>query len=207
MVLAIMALTLFGAFYPFIKAKLAKRKAGQAGDIQSRAVPGDAVTKRHVNTWAVVFALCLVVILAAALWQSRTFNVRAGLFPWVVGFPMFAFSLVQLTRELRGKAVVQSHAKSDDEEESEMPREVVNRRTAGMFGWIVGYFVAIWLLGFPVGGSLCSFLQLKFGSKEKWFMTIILTAGLWAFIYVLFQRLLHVPFPDGYLFELLGWVE
>ena len=207
MVLAIMAFTLFGAFYPFIKAKLAKRKAGQAGDIQSRAVPGEAVTKRHVNTWAVVFALCLVVILAAALWQSRTFNVRAGLFPWVVGFPMFTFSLVQLTRELRGKAVVQSHAKSDDEEESVMPREVVNRRTAGMFGWIVGYFVAIWLLGFPVGGALCSFLQLKFGSKEKWLITITLTLGLWAFIYVLFERLLHVPFPAGYLFELLGWAE
>jgi hypothetical protein len=208
MVLAIMALTLFGAFYPFFKAKLAKRKtaAQEAGNVQSQAVLTEAVAKRYVSKPAVLFALLLVVVLCAALWQSRTFNVRAGLFPWVVGFPMLAFSLVQLTRELRGKAVTRSQAKSD-EEESEVSPELVRRRTAGMFGWIVGYFLAIWLLGFPIGGALCSFLQLKFDSREKWLMTIVLTVALWAFIYVLFERLLHVPFPAGYIFELLGWAE
>jgi Tripartite tricarboxylate transporter TctB family len=69
------------------------------------------------------------------------------------------------------------------------------------------YFVAIWLLGFSIGGALCCFLQLKLGSKEKWLITLILTAGLWAFIYLLFDRLLHVPFPTGYLFGVLGLAE
>ena len=206
-VLAIMAFTLFGAFYPLIKSKLAKKKLAQAGNTKSQARPGEGAAKRYVNKWGVVFAGCLVVILAAALWQSRTFNVRAGLFPWVVGFPMLAFSLVQVIRELKGKVVLHSDEKGTEEEEQEIPPEVVRRRTAGMFGWIVGYFVAIWLLGFPIGGALCSFLQLKFDSREKWFMTIILTVGLWAFIYLLFERALHVPFPDGQLFEWLGWVE
>ena len=103
--------------------------------------------------------------------------------------------------------VKQSRADDTEEEEQEISRDVANRRTAAMFGWIVAYFLAIWLFGFPIGGALCSFLQLKFGSKEKWSMTIILTAGLWAFIYLLFERALHVPFPDGLVFEWLGWVE
>jgi len=38
-------------------------------------------------------------------------------------------------------------------------------------------------------------------------MTLALTAGLFVFVYLLFERLLHVPFPPGYLFEALGWVE
>ncbi len=204
-VLAIMAFTLFGAFYPFIKSKLAKRKLASAepGPI----VAAGSSAKRVVNKWSVVFALFLIVVLSAALWQSRTFNVRAGLFPWVVGFPMLAFSLAQLARELKGRPVGASHAKADEEEEQHIPSDVARRRTAGMFGWIVGYFLAIWLFGFPAGGTLCSFLQLKFDSKEKWLITIILTAGLWAFIYLLFQKTLHVPFPDGLVFEWLGWVE
>lgn len=88
-----------------------------------------------------------------------------------------------------------------------MPADVVNRRTRNMFGWIIIYFLAIWLLGFTVGASLCCFVQLKFGSKEKWLITLILTAGLWAFVYLLFDRVLHVPFPVGYLFEVLGMAE
>jgi putative tricarboxylic transport membrane protein len=204
MVLAIMALTLFGAFYPFFKAKLAKRRQTPA-ESDRATTPSEAAAPRVVNKWSVIFALFLVFVLSAALWQSRTFNVRAGLFPWVVGFPMLAFSLVQLARELKGKPVAAK--KADEEEEADIPPEVARRRTAGMFGWIVGYLLAIWLLGFPIGGALCSFLQLKFGSREKWLMTIILTVGLWAFIYLLFERTLHVPFPAGQIFEWLGWAE
>jgi len=76
-----------------------------------------------------------------------------------------------------------------------------------MFIWIVVYFLAIWLLGFSTGGALCCFLQLKFASREKWPITILLTIGLWAFIYLLFERVLHVPFPPGQIFEWMGFVE
>jgi Tripartite tricarboxylate transporter TctB family len=64
-----------------------------------------------------------------------------------------------------------------------------------------------WLFGFPIGGALCSFIQLKFASREKWLITLVLTVGLWAFVYLLFEQTLHVPFPEGYLFQLLGWAE
>ena len=139
--------------------------------------------------------------------QSRKFNLRAGLFPWAIGFPLLALAIGQFAREVRGKAGGRPLGRAVEDEEPEVPPDVANRRTAGMFGWIISYFIAIWLLGFPIGGSLCSFIQLKFASKEKWLITILMTAGLWAFVYLLFQQALHVPFPDGHLFELLGWVE
>jgi hypothetical protein len=83
----------------------------------------------------------------------------------------------------------------------------VNRRTAGIFGWIVGYFVGIWLLGFSLGVPLCTFIQLKIFGREKWPLSLIYTASAWALIYGIFDRVLHVPFPTGYLFEVLGIVE
>lgn len=160
-----------------------------------------------MNRWPAVFALCLVVVLALALWQSRNFNIRAGLFPWAIGFPLLGLSILQFIREFRGKTGVGPRGQHIKEEGQELPADVVNRRTRDMFGWILIYFLAIWFLGFPIGGALCCFIQLKFGSKEKWPITLILTAGLWAFVYLLFDRVLHVPFPAGYLFEVTGLAE
>jgi hypothetical protein len=83
---------------------------------------------------------------------------------------------------------------------SDLPTEVVNRRTAGIFGWIVAYLVGIWLLGFSFGVPLCTFIQLKIFGREKWLQSLIYTASAWALIYGVFDRVLHVPFPTGDLF-------
>jgi len=205
-VMVLIGLTLAGAFYPAIKGRLQKRKLRMAGSGgESTAEP--VKEKKKVDKWSVIFALFLIFVLALALFQSRKFNFRAGLFPWAIGFPLLALAIAQFGREMLGKAQGRPLGKAAEDEEPEVPRDVANRRTAGMFGWILAYFLAIWILGFPIGGALCSFIQLKFASREKWLITILLTVGLWAFIYLLFQQALHVPFPDGYLFELLGWVE
>jgi hypothetical protein len=81
-----------------------------------------------------------------------------------------------------------------------LSNQVVNSRTASMFGWIVGYFVVIWLFGFSIGGPLCAFIQLKIGSREKWLLSLVMAGFAWIFIYGLFDRVLHVPFPAGQLF-------
>ena len=205
MVLVIMAVTLFGAFYPVIKGRLVRKKLREE-EVVAKAEQGQ-VKKVQINKWSAIFTGCLIFVLAIALFQSRKFNVRAGLFPWVVGFPLLGLALLQFIREMSGKTSGRSKARQDEDGEQEVPHHVVSRRTAGMFGWIFSYFLAIWLLGFPIGGSLCSFIQLKFASKEKWLISIVLTIGLWAFVYVLFERLLHVPFPPGQIFEWLGWAE
>jgi uncharacterized integral membrane protein len=167
---------------------------------------GNEKPRRLVNTWSVVFTVALMAVLALALWQSRKFNFRAGLFPWAIGFPLLGLTLLQFVREIRGKAGASSR-KEPSGEDAELPPSVAARRTRNMFAWIVVYFLAIWLLGFAIGGALCCFVQLKFASKEKWPITLMLTVGLWAFIYLLFDRTLHVPFPPGYVFEVLGFAE
>jgi TctA family transporter len=202
-VVVLIAVTLFGALYPVVKGMRvrSRRMVSLAGDADGSEKP-----RRHVNTWSVVFSVALMVVLALALWQSRKFNFRAGLFPWAIGFPLLGLAILQFFREIKGKAGTSSRKKPSDED-TELPPAVVAQRTRNMFAWIVVYFLAIWLLGFAIGGALCCFVQLKFASKEKWPITLILTVGLWAFIYLLFDRALHVPFPPGYVFEVLGFAE
>ncbi len=149
--------------------------------------------------WATAVSLVIVVTFLLALWQRSRFDLRAGLFPWVIGFPVLVLSVIQLMRDLLGKD--QKKSAADPEAAGhEVPDALVIRRTAAIAGWIIGYFVSIWLLGFSTGGALCTFAHLKLGSREKWPITIILTLLSWAVIYGVFYRVLHVPFPTGRLF-------
>ena len=45
----------------------------------------------------------IIATLALALWQSRNFGFRAGLFPWVIGIPTLILAVAQLGRDLYGK--------------------------------------------------------------------------------------------------------
>ena len=191
-VLVMIALTIAGAIYPLLKAWL--RKRGEPGAAGPTAAPRFG--------WSTLFTVLIVLVLAAALWQSRDFGYRAGLFPWAIGIPVLALAMLLLVIQLAGKERrPESHLVESD---SRIPADVVTRRTAGILGWIVGYLIAIWLLGFMLGGTLCTFLMLKFGSRERWPVTLAMTAGVAAFTYGVFERGLRVPFPPGQVFTWLG---
>jgi TctA family transporter len=191
-VLVLIALTLAGALYPLWKARSQKRgespvSGGQAGPRSARSL---------------LFTLGVVVVLAAALWQSRDFGFRAGLFPWSIGIPLLALALLLLTLQVARKEQLPAGglAASDPE----IPASVERRRTAGILGWIVGFLAAIWLLGFTLGGALCTLLSLKAGSGERWPLALALTGGAAAFVYFVFERGLRVPFPPGQVLVWLG---
>jgi hypothetical protein len=48
------------------------------------------------------------------------------------------------------------------------------------------------------------FSYLKLQAKEGWLLSTVYTALLWAAFYGLFDILLHLPFPAGWLLEWLG---
>ena len=208
-VLVILALTLVGAFYPFLRKRRHEKRGGE--EPPPTLSTASSAEKRELQfTWGAAFSLALVLIFVAALWQSRKFSFTAGLFPWVLGFPVLGFAAVQFVLDLtgRGGGKKATHGTEADVE-MKLSREVVNRRTAGVFGWIIGWFVVIWLLGFTLGTPLCTFLELKVGERESWPLTLFLTGAAWAFIYGVFGLLLHVPFPVGQLFlwlRQLSWI-
>ena len=201
-VLILLAITLFGAFFPIVKRKR-KRERQIRVDHGDRLVPHDKGIgwARRVNG-AAIFDFAIMIIFGCALLVSRNFSFRAGLFPWAVGIPVFVLANAQFVADFRLRRWSGAPVDHAGEIEPEIPRTVVRRRTAEIFSWLVGLFVGIWLLGFPIGGPLCTFIQLKFGYREKWPITLMLTGFTWILIYGLFDRILHVPFPAGWLF---GW--
>lgn len=203
-VLLILGLTLAGVFYPFIRTRWQRlKKKNDKSSTLLEAVTSDEARGLRFS-WATIFDLFILAAFIGALWQSRRFSFRAGLFPWAVGFPVLGLTLVQFIMDLMGKKSGSSIDQYMADSGQELPTHVVRRRTVGSFGLVFGYFLAIWLFGFAHGVALCTFLQLKIGSREGWWLTLILTASAWTFIYGFFDRVLNVPFPTGQVFLWLG---
>ena len=154
--------------------------------------------------WETIFILAIVLVFALALLQTKDFDFRTGLFPWVIGIPVLALAMVQLVSDLTRRGTRRKGLRSAGTG-PELPADVVRRRMANIFGWIFGYFVAIWLLGFYIAGPLCTFIQLKIDSRERWLISIVMTVLVGLFVCCFFGSILHVPFPPGQLFVWLKW--
>ncbi len=199
-VLVIMALAVAAILYPLLRTAWQNKK--NKGTHTPTTGSSSSGKSKFRFSWASLFSLAVAVIFAWALWQSRNFPFSARYFPWVLGFPVFVFAVVQFILDLTGRG-----DKRDGQRKAEtvgLPKDVVRRRTAGVFGWLFGWFVAIWLFGFTFGATLTTFVQLKIGEREKWPLSLGLTGMAWALLYFVFKGVLHLPFPKGQLFRWLG---
>ncbi len=197
-VLMLGVIILAGMFYPVFQTW--RRKRRKKPPLLERE-PVLAVEKEPViSLWAPIFTFSVVLFFAWTLWEGREWWFRARLFPWTIGFAGLALALVQLYLDV--KYLVK--AKGARRAEAPAPESsLAMRPTLAITGWILGFFAAIWLLGFPIAVPLSMFIYLKAGARERWPMAVALTFFAWVAFYGLFDYALHVPFPPGQLFEWL----
>ena len=192
-VLFLFAVILAGTSYPLVKAWRGSRN-------KPWPIPEEPTREQKEQTpislWAPVFTLIIVAFFAWTLWEAREWWFRARLFPWAIGFAGLALALLQLMSD--GAALVQSRRAGEGRKSNEK-FALARQRTLSMTGWILGFFAAIWLLGFPIAVPLTIFLYLK-GARERWPLSIALACLGWLAFYGLFDHLLHVPFPEGQFF-------
>ena len=127
---------------------------------------------------------------------------KAGLFPLTIGIPVFCLAAAEALWVLFGTT---GRAETKDFQFShDLPESVVLKRTGVAAGWILGFFAAIVLLGFPFAVPLFVFLYLRLEAQERWLLCALLTGAVWLLFYALFDRLLHLPFPEGWLITWLA---
>jgi putative tricarboxylic transport membrane protein len=196
-VLFIGAIILAGMFYPIFQRWRRNRNKQRATWPETAVIS----LKREpvISLWAPIFTLVVVCFFAWTLWEAREWWFRARLFPWAIGFAGLALALLQLYLDVRNLMKTKGAGRPAMPESS-----LMMRRTLGITGWILGFFAAIWLLGFPIAVPLMTFLYLKAGARERWPIAIGLTVLAWIAFYGLFDYALHVPFPPGLL---LDWLE
>jgi hypothetical protein len=155
---------------------------------------------------AALFSFCALIFFCVFVYLAHEWRPQARLYPWVIGIPMVLLAVAQVIFDLKG---VQAK-KSDDatpmdfQFTKEIDPVTAKKRAIVMFSWLVGFFVLIWLLGFPIAIPLMMFCYLKFQGEEPWVLSIVLTVIAWVCFYALFVKLLTLPFHEGLIITWLG---
>ncbi|MFC4003709.1 tripartite tricarboxylate transporter TctB family protein [Prauserella oleivorans] len=139
---------------------------------------------------ATAFVVLIALSLAAAveswnlgLWASR--RPGPGLWPFLISVTMFGCAAGAWLRERRSEA--------------EAPPETSWRRELVAFGSVVAYIMGFAYLGLVIPTLLLLVLWLKALANEPWRLVLPLSVAGTAVIYVVFDVLLGVPFPNGVL--------
>jgi hypothetical protein len=157
-----------------------------------------------------IFTLLVLLICLLGVFTARQWQFQARLFPWTIGIPAFLLCVIQLVLDIfRSKA-------SDDPDDvrglmdlpvdSSVPMLVVMQRAANIFGWILGFFAAIWIIGFIISVPLFIILYLGLQARERISLTLIYAGIMLLFLLVVFHYVLHIPWPAGVISAPEEWI-
>ena len=147
-------------------------------------------------------SLATACVAVYALYASWSWPFRTALFPRVIALPILVLALIELALSVwSGAGEREGHAVDFQFTDTVEPA-LASKRTMAIIVWTVGFLVLILLVGFPLAVPIFVFAYLKIPGREPWTLTIALTAISWLSMEGLFNRLLHLPFPEGWIFGL-----
>lgn len=154
------------------------------------------------NKASLFLGLAVMIASGWAVFTALDWPWRAKLFPLSIGIPVFCLAAAEVLWVLFGTAP--RNQTLDFQLSTHLPEKVVLRRTLQAAGWMLGFLAAILLLSFPVAVPLFVFVYLKLQGREGWGLSLVIALAVWVFFYLLFGRLLNIPFLDGWLQTWVG---
>jgi hypothetical protein len=143
-------------------------------------------------------ALGIMALSAWAAISAYAWPLKAALFPLVISIPLFLLAAAELAWLLLASAG-QAQNRDFRPPQADVAPSVARPRILRTVAWIVGFFIGIVLLGFPIAVALFVFLYLKLQARESWLYAALFTAVVWGAFYGLFIAVLHLPFAAGIL--------
>jgi hypothetical protein len=161
-----------------------------------------------------LFTLLILLIFFGGVFTARQWQFQARLFPWTIGIPALLLCIAQLAMDLF------RNTESDNPDDVRglmdlpvdrgVPVSVVVRRAVNTFGWVIGFFLIIWLIGFIISVPLFVLLYLLVQAREKLWVSLIYTGAMLIFLIVIFHQVLHIPWPPGVFSGpqdvIIGWI-
>ena len=151
---------------------------------------------------SLILGIGIMVIAGAAVIIAMDWPWKAKLFPLVIGIPVFCMATAEVAWGLLDPAA-RSEAMEFRLSAQAAGAAMVSRALLAI-GWLIGFFAAIVLLGYTVAVPLLVFLYLKLQGREGWIVSGAFAGVVWAVFFVVFDRLLHLPFPAGWISAWIG---
>ncbi|MDX1482942.1 MAG: tripartite tricarboxylate transporter TctB family protein [Alphaproteobacteria bacterium] len=146
-----------------------------------------------------------IIVFAYVLYESKDMPEQARLYPYTIAIIALALLTWQIVREVFFSQTPESRETGADVDFTEEEASVEGRKRAfELFVWVYAFGFALWVLGFFVAIPVMVFLYLL-RHREGWVVTIAMPVVAGGATWLLFNNLLHLPFPPGVVFEMLGW--
>ena len=135
---------------------------------------------------AAAFSAALAAVAAYAVVTALRWPPKAALFPLAMGIPLLVLALAQTAVDWR------TPSRAED-----APPDTY--AALAILGWMAGFIALVFLLGFPLAVPLFIFGYLTIAGREPWLLSGALALAAWGAFYLLFEKLLHLPFDSGWL--------
>jgi TctA family transporter len=168
LVIAFAGVTLVGLVWPLVRAR-------------REPSPRTSASRADLVISAVLLVLAMAVIV-----QARQWPFRSAVFPLVTGAVLLMLSLLNLVRPSRP---------APDADVPAVFMIATRREWSAALSWMAAFFVMLWLVGALITVPLFTLVYLMAASRESVMLAGTCALASWAFVYGLFDRLLHLPLP------------
>jgi hypothetical protein len=147
-----------------------------------------------------LFSLFIFLVLTGAVLAAWPWTLRASLIVLVLGGVGVVLALLQVVSEFKPAG---ESPQANSGMSFETPRLQSDDRWGNLeiWGWMLGFFVAIHLIGFLTTIPLFVLVYSKIYGAG-WLTSLALSLLCWGFVYAVFEELMHVPWPRALLFSL-----
>jgi TctA family transporter len=215
-VLVMFAITLYGIIRPVIRRRL------EAEGFAVRAEERDDEEKPGFQ-FDLIFNLAMLALFGYILWLSAEWDIGAKLGPQLAGWFGLCFVVALILREnlmpgdsgarqsggFLGAGRSGFHFDAVTDFGGLTARDISSRGSA-YFLWCLGLLAAIWIIGFLPAILLFLLVYLRFAAEESWAMTFGISLSIGTAAYLLFHKLLSMPWPEsviGNLFPALRTIN
>jgi len=102
-------------------------------------------------------------------------------------------------RKRAGETIVKPRKESESDPLEAMPDRELYKRMAIMFAWVFSVFVGTELVGLLPTLFLFMVGYMRFEGKQPWIRTLVIAIVIWVSMFILFDNLLNMPWPQSYL--------
>jgi TctA family transporter len=202
-VIAIFALTALVLLWPLCAALYRQWKPAVAAVQPDTVVPIAAAGRSIDDIVGSGIWVIASLGLAAAFWSATGWRLSARLMPHTAAAAglivvacagIMAVAAQRQGRPRAGRTFLE-HAGSG----AELSAKTVYGRLVVELSWLLGFLAAVWLIGLMPTMGLFMFSYMATAGRTRWTTALIITVALWIAFYVLFAKLLHVPWPPSLL--------
>jgi hypothetical protein len=159
---------------------------------------------KRVNFWAITFSGLVTIFILVICIYAFDYKPKVRLVPLLVGTVSLVISILVLVNEIHPMPIfsklTMDFMGSIEEKKDETDPQVVFNKIFAIVLWMIGFMVLTFLVGFYISIAVFCFAFLKFQEKVGWIKASLVAAGIWSFIFVVFNLFMKLHMFEGVLF-------